>query len=72
MRSRGGTTIRQAIPPEELTSILDNIGLPYSGINLSYSNGGTIGTADAEILISLNAENHHPTAHYIREIARRS
>jgi multidrug efflux pump subunit AcrB len=44
--------------------ILDNIGLPTSGINLSYSNSGTIGNADAEILGSLQPK-HHPTADYV-------
>jgi multidrug efflux pump subunit AcrB len=57
-------SIRTKIPASELSGILDNIGLPTSGINLSYSNSGTIGNADAEILGSLNA-NHHPTAGYI-------
>jgi multidrug efflux pump subunit AcrB len=57
-------SIRTKIPPADLSGILDNIGLPTSGINLSYSNSGTIGNADAEILGSLNA-NHHPTAGYI-------
>ena len=45
--------------------MLDNIGLPYSGINLSYSNAGTIGTPDAEILVSLK-EGHRPTAEYVK------
>jgi CzcA family heavy metal efflux pump len=62
-------SIREVIPAEELTGILDNIGLPYSGINLSYSNSGTIGTADAEILISLNAEKHGPSNRY-KELLR--
>ena len=53
--------LRQQIPKEELVTILDNIGLPYSGINLSYSNSGVIGTSDAEILVGLNPEHHHPT-----------
>ena len=53
--------IRSQIPPSEMAGILDNIGLPTSGINLSYSNSGTIGNADAEILGSLQP-NHHPTA----------
>jgi multidrug efflux pump subunit AcrB len=57
--------IRRQIPSQELASILDNIGLPTSGINLSYSNSGTIGTSDADILISLNPV-HHPTANYIK------
>ncbi len=60
--------IRTVIPKRELTGILDNIGLPYSGINTSYSNNGTIGTADVEILCSLNAEDHHPTGDYIARL----
>ena len=55
---------------EELQTVLDNIGLPYSGINLSYSSSGVIGTSDAEILISLNPEHHHPTAQYVRQLRR--
>ena len=51
--------IRRIIPPDELDNILDNIGLPYSGINTSYSNTGTIGPADADILVSLK-EDHQP------------
>jgi CzcA family heavy metal efflux pump len=60
--------LRQQVPKEELVTILDNIGLPYSGINLSYSNSGVIGTSDAEILVGLNPEHHHPTADYIRTL----
>jgi multidrug efflux pump subunit AcrB len=56
--------IRQTVPQQELLGILDNIGLPTSGINLSYSNAGTIGSFDAEILVSLQAK-HHPTAKYV-------
>src|SRR5258708_29753665 len=59
--------IRRVIPASELGGILDNIGLPTSGINLSYSNSETVGNADAEILVSLNA-NHHPTAVYIEKL----
>jgi CzcA family heavy metal efflux pump len=59
--------IRREVPPKELSIVLDNIGLPYSGINLSYSNGGTIGTSDAEILVSLN-EKHHPTEDYVHKL----
>jgi len=61
--------IRELIPASELHSIIDNIGLPVSGINLSYSNTGTIGTSDADVLISLN-EDHHPTADYVRLLRR--
>ena len=49
--------IRQTIPSAELETVLDNIGLPYSGINLTYSNAGTFGTADAEILVQLKGEH---------------
>jgi multidrug efflux pump subunit AcrB len=60
--------IRRTIPAKELESIVDNVGLPTSGINVSYNNGGTIGTFDAEILVSLNHEKHHPTEGYIRKL----
>ena len=59
--------IRTRIPASEVAGILDNIGLPTSGINLSYSNSGTIGSADAEILGSLQPK-HHPTADYVAEL----
>ncbi len=52
--------IRGAIPEREMDGILDNIGLPYSPINLTYSNSAPIGTEDADILVTLR-ENHHPT-----------
>jgi CzcA family heavy metal efflux pump len=59
--------IRQEIPPSELTNIIDNIGLPYSGINTSYSNSAAIGPADADIQVSL-AEKHKPTDEYIHAL----
>ena len=65
--SRAEDVIRRVIPASELGGILDNIGLPTSGINLSYSNSETVGNHDAEILVSLNA-NHHPTAGYIEKL----
>ncbi|WP_322105446.1 efflux RND transporter permease subunit [Paraburkholderia sp. J41] len=61
--------IRELIPKAELHSIIDNIGLPVSGINLSYSNTGTIGTSDADVLITLN-EDHHASAGYVRTLRR--
>src|SRR6267154_11457 len=60
--------LHQEIPNGELQTILDNIGLPNSGINQSYSSNGTIGTSDAEILIALDPEHHHPTANHIRHL----
>ena len=59
--------IRKKIPDKEIDGILDNIGLPYSGINLSFSNSGVIGTADADILVSLKP-GHKPTADYQRQL----
>jgi multidrug efflux pump subunit AcrB len=61
--------IRQIIPPAQLKTIIDNIGLPVSGINLSYSTTGTISTADSDILISLQPE-HRPTAQYVSTLRR--
>jgi len=52
--------IRELIPPEQLETVLDNLGVPNSGINLSYSNAGTIGTLDGEIQLALK-EGHAPT-----------
>ncbi|MFO1059393.1 MAG: efflux RND transporter permease subunit [Dongiaceae bacterium] len=79
MRARTGTRIeetarladqvesfvRSRIPAAEIDGILDNIGLPYSTINLMQSTSGLIGAADADILISLRPD-HRPTAGYVR------
>jgi CzcA family heavy metal efflux pump len=61
-------TLRQEIPKGQLQTVLDNIGLPNSGINQSYSSNGTIGTSDAEILIALDPEHHPPTAGLMRHL----
>src|SRR6058998_164146 len=61
-------TIRETIPKNELVTVLDNIGLPYSGINLSYSNAGTIGSSDAEILVQLGQERGKSTGAYINDL----
>jgi multidrug efflux pump subunit AcrB len=63
-------SIRQVIPAQEVESILDNIGLPYSTINYMHSTSGLIGAADADILVSLK-ENHRPTAEYVRELRKK-
>jgi multidrug efflux pump subunit AcrB len=60
-------SIRDQIPASEVHNIIDNIGLPYSGINLSYSNSAPVGTSDADILVTLSA-NHHPTDEYIHQL----
>ncbi|HTT22129.1 MAG TPA: efflux RND transporter permease subunit [Candidatus Sulfotelmatobacter sp.] len=60
-------SIRKQIPTGEVKSIIDNIGLPYSGINLSYSNSAPVGTSDADILVTLTPD-HHPTAGYVNRL----
>src|SRR3981189_777162 len=62
------SVIRETIPKDELTTVLDNIGLPYSGINLTYSNAGTIGSSDAEILVQLKEVRGKPTSGYISDL----
>jgi multidrug efflux pump subunit AcrB len=57
--------VRHKLPDGEIASILDDIGLPYSTINFTYSTSGLIGAGDADILIALRAE-HRPTADYVR------
>jgi multidrug efflux pump subunit AcrB len=63
-------SLREEIPSQEVTSIIDNIGLPYSGVNLTYSTSAPIGTSDADILVSLT-HDHHPTAEYVRKLRLR-
>jgi multidrug efflux pump subunit AcrB len=60
--------IHELIPPHDLTTVLDNLGLPYSGINLTYSNNGTIGTSDAEILVQLAPERETSTREYVQRL----
>jgi CzcA family heavy metal efflux pump len=60
-------SIRKQIPQGEVRSIIDNIGLPYSGINLSYSNSAPVGPGDADILVALT-KDHRPTAEYQHDI----
>jgi multidrug efflux pump subunit AcrB len=59
--------IRREIPATQLAGILDNMGLPVSGINLSYNDSGISGPADADILVSLKP-GHKPTANYVRNL----
>jgi multidrug efflux pump subunit AcrB len=62
--------VRGAIPPEEFSSVVDNIGLPVSGINRAYSNTGGVGPQDGDIYITL-ARPHKPTALYVRALRQR-
>jgi multidrug efflux pump subunit AcrB len=63
--------IRNAIPADELDTLVDNIGVPYSGINLSYSTSAPIGPGDADIMIALHADHKRPTVDYVRALRAR-
>ena len=60
-------TVRHTVPPAQLDNIVDNIGLPFSGINMAYQNTGTIGPEDGDALITLK-EDHAPTEGYIKQL----
>ena len=61
--------IRKIIPPGEIDTLADNIGMPISGINMTYNNTGVIGPQDGDIQIKLK-EGHRPTAEYVQVAAR--
>jgi CzcA family heavy metal efflux pump len=63
--------LRQDLPPGVIATLLDNIGIPNSSINLSYSNSGVIGTNDAEILIGLTDERRRPTAEIVQDLRQK-
>ena len=63
-------TIHEQIPANEIESVIDNIGLPYSAYNYVYSTSAPIGPEDADIMISLNA-NHHPTEGYMHDLRQK-
>jgi multidrug efflux pump subunit AcrB len=60
--------IRREIPAAELDNIVDNMGLPYSGINTTYNTSGVIGSADADILVSLKEDHHRRTQDWVQEL----
>ncbi|HTL93450.1 MAG TPA: efflux RND transporter permease subunit [Steroidobacteraceae bacterium] len=59
--------LRQVIPAGEIASVVDNVGLPVSSINMTYNNSGTVGSSDADILIGLSPD-HAPTAGYVARL----
>jgi multidrug efflux pump subunit AcrB len=63
-------TVRKVIPPRELASIVDNMGMPQSSINMIYSNSGLIGGQDGDIFITLN-QGHGSSATYVRALRER-
>ena len=60
-------SIRHKVPASELDNILDNIGLPYSGMNTMHLTSGIVGANDADIMVTLK-EHHHPTESYVRDL----
>src|SRR3984885_6331043 len=62
--------VHAVIPQEEIATVIDNIGLPVSGLNLALGDPSMISSADGEVLVQLQ-ENHHPTAKYVEQLRRR-
>ena len=62
--------VHAVIPQEEIVTVIDNIGLPISGLNLALGDPSMISSADGEVLVQLR-ENHHPTAKYVEQLRRR-
>jgi len=62
--------IKQVIPADQIATMVDNIGMPVSGINMTYNNTGLIGAQDGDIQIALK-EGHRPTAEYVKELRER-
>jgi len=63
-------SIRKVVPQKEMDNITDNIGLPYSTLNLQHATSGLFGAGDADVLVSLK-EDHGPTADYVRTLRER-
>jgi CzcA family heavy metal efflux pump len=63
-------TIRTVIPPAQIDTLIDNIGVPYSGLNLSLSEGALISTADGQILLALKPD-HPPTEEYVKALRKK-
>ena len=63
--------IRTVVPPAQMDNILDNIGLPYSTLNLQHATSGLFGAGDGDIMVSLKKDNHSPTDTYVAELRKR-
>ena len=63
-----GRAVREVIPAKEIKDVIANIGLPSSGISLAFSDSSTISSADGELLIALDPENHRPIAETMRTL----
>ena len=67
--ARVEATIRSIAGNRQIDTILDNIGLPYSGMNIALSDSATVGPMDGEILVSLKPK-HTPTAALVARLRR--
>jgi multidrug efflux pump subunit AcrB len=63
-------TIREIIPADQISSVVDNLGLPYSGINLSYSTSAPVGPGDADVYVNLS-QDHQPTVKFVRALRKK-
>jgi multidrug efflux pump subunit AcrB len=63
-------TIREVVPANQISSMVDNLGLPYSGINLSYSTSAPVGPGDADVYVNLT-EDHKPTVQFVRALRKK-
>ncbi len=63
--------IRRVVPPGEIATLIDNIGVPNSGINLALGDPSMVSAADGEIMISLKPERRRPTPEYVRALRER-
>jgi multidrug efflux pump subunit AcrB len=70
LADRVEATIREVIPAKQISSIVDNLGLPYSGINLSYSTSAPVGPGDADVYVNLT-EDHKPTVQFVRALRKK-
>ena len=59
--------VRRIIPREEIDTVADNIGMPISGINMTYNNTGVIGPQDGDVQIKLK-KSHRPTAEHVQAL----
>ena len=60
--------VRRVIPPQNVKTIVDAIGLPASGLNMAFANTGAIGASDADVFITLNRKGAKPTDDYVRQL----
>ena len=70
LADRVEATIREVVPANQISSMVDNLGLPYSGINLSYSTSAPVGPGDADIYVNLT-EDHKPTVQFVRALRKK-